>query len=252
MTTRECARRAGPALLLAMAAACAAVAGPGQHDGDIIVGQNAAGQLVIGGFAVDYQVIELAFQDGQLGPGWFASDPGFDAFRSDPLPDFLPMTPGASIYLRAVTLDPAVAVVRFVAGQGFVFVDDDGDRLPLGGSDLHTHPIWMVDQDDPDYVAQRVYYGTFVLEDDNGLHATSEPFTLHFSYEPPCPGDIDADRETGFSDLVVLLAGYGTCESDPDWAWYANIDPTPDPDSGEQCVNFADLVLLLGSYGCGQ
>lgn len=240
------------AALLAVASASAQ-----SHDGDILVARNAGGALQIGGsagnpgFDTDHSFAFLVFQNGAFGPGWFSSNPGFDAYRDSnpPSADFLPMLGGANVHLRAVALDPAVKVVRVEPGQGVFVIEQPGDRIRLGDHDLHKHCTWMIDQDDPGYVDRPVFYGTFVLDDDSGLHAPSLPFTMHLTYYPPCPGDINADGQTGQADLAALLASYNLCAGDAGYAPYANLDPTPNGE-GLQCINQGDLALLLANYGC--
>ncbi len=51
-----------------------------------------------------------------------------------------------------------------------------------------------------------------------------------------CAGDLDGDGHTGFSDLVVLLSGYGSSDA-------GDLD-------GDNDTDFDDLVLLLADYGC--
>jgi hypothetical protein len=243
-------------VIVAVCVCGAALAQP--HAGDIVVGRTADNRLKIGGsgtdagFAVNHTVVELVSQpDGILGPGWFISDPGFDALSGGgPFdPNFQPLSAGAQVYLRAVELDPAIIVFRFEPGIGFVIIDEPGDRLFLGNENLHKHATWGVLAEAPGYVDKNVYLGTFVLDDDSGLHTTSQPFTVRLSYKPPCVGDLTADRETSQADLGELLSVFGLCEDDPGWAWYANIDDTPQ--NGKQCINQGDLGVLLGDFGCG-
>jgi hypothetical protein len=56
----------------------------------------------------------------------------------------------------------------------------------------------------------------------------------------PCPGDIDKDCDTDWSDLAILLATWGCTSPDP---CYADLD-------GDGDVNAADLGWLLADWGC--
>ena len=58
-----------------------------------------------------------------------------------------------------------------------------------------------------------------------------------------CIGDLDADDQTGLTDLQLLLAAYGACVGDPDYSAAADIVP-------DNCVNLTDLQALLSDYGC--
>jgi hypothetical protein len=64
------------------------------------------------------------------------------------------------------------------------------------------------------------------------------------SSSPPCPGDIDGDRQVTLSDLAILLSHFGT----PSGATLTNGDLDADGD-----VDLADLAILLGHFGatCG-
>ncbi len=60
---------------------------------------------------------------------------------------------------------------------------------------------------------------------------------------PSCVGDITGDGPVNTADLVLMLASFGLCPSNPGWLPRADLDPV-DP-----CVNTADLVLLLANFG---
>lgn len=57
----------------------------------------------------------------------------------------------------------------------------------------------------------------------------------------PCIGDIDASGNVGFSDLLVLLASWGSCPQPP--------DPCPANLDGDGDVDFGDLLILLSAWG---
>jgi hypothetical protein len=90
------------------------------------------------------------------------------------------------------------------------------------GNYVRTVTITTSDQDLPGEASQ-------------SLHAT---FNITVRQpEPQCVGDVNGDGVTDISDLLDLLAAYGTT------------DPTYDlePDG---IVDVSDLLLLLGDYGC--
>jgi hypothetical protein len=57
---------------------------------------------------------------------------------------------------------------------------------------------------------------------------------------PACPGDVDGDGVTGFSDLVVLLSAWSTCPTG---------EPCPSDLDDDGIVGIADLILLLSLWG---
>ena len=52
-----------------------------------------------------------------------------------------------------------------------------------------------------------------------------------------CIGDLDGDNTVGITDLLDLLAGWGSCPGCP-----ADLD-------GNSMVNITDLLTLLGVWG---
>ncbi|MFK7960497.1 MAG: hypothetical protein AB8G96_08220 [Phycisphaerales bacterium] len=54
---------------------------------------------------------------------------------------------------------------------------------------------------------------------------------------PPCPADLDGDGQTGFSDVLEVLAAFGPCPGCP-----ADLD-------GDGTVAFADLLVILAAFG---
>lgn len=61
---------------------------------------------------------------------------------------------------------------------------------------------------------------------------------------PPrwCEADFDCDREVGVSDLAILLASFGVCDTEP------NYNPLVDMNL-DNCVNIRDLALFLSQFG---
>ena len=58
-----------------------------------------------------------------------------------------------------------------------------------------------------------------------------------FLASPSCSGDLDDSGGVGFTDLLTLLAAWGSCAGCPE-----DLD-----DSGD--VTFADLLALLANWG---
>lgn len=58
---------------------------------------------------------------------------------------------------------------------------------------------------------------------------------------PTCVGDIDGDKNIGASDLLTLLAAWGTCPQPPATC-LADLD-------SDGCVGASDLLILLGNWG---
>ena len=59
---------------------------------------------------------------------------------------------------------------------------------------------------------------------------------------PPCPGDINGDRQTDLSDLTLLLSAFGSCTNDAAFVPAADFD-------GSGCIELSDLSVLLANFG---
>ena len=57
---------------------------------------------------------------------------------------------------------------------------------------------------------------------------------------PDDPADLDGDGSVGFSDLLILLASWGTCPSPP--------DPCVADINDDGSVGFGDLLILLAAW----
>ncbi len=72
------------------------------------------------------------------------------------------------------------------------------------------------------------------------LHGMSAPLdmdSLSLALEPPCPWDLDGSGDVGITDLLALLAAWGT-------------DPGGPPDfDGDGSVGITDLLALLAGWG---
>lgn len=154
-----------------------AAAGPvaAQHEGDLEVGVDADGQLGAV-FAQDAPSPLYPFEEFGLS-GWLGVEPGFESLVK-PEADLFPLEEGCEIWLEVQSLDAALRV--FDRGLNEVGV---GDRLLLGGSDLHTHAYWFIDADDPAYDAnQDAWSGAFALVDTGTTgYTASDAITLQFT-----------------------------------------------------------------------
>lgn len=196
----------GVAVLLAPAARA-------QHVTDLWVGQS-AGKLAWSpaGFPPGSAYNPLLRVDTFL-HGWSNNDPGFDRaqFSSG---NVGPLTGTLQVMLEVIALDPGL----YVLGPSLSFVlDSAGDRGLLGGSTLHTHLTWFVDETDPGFDAEQcVWEGTFRFVDTRNVLGPSAPFTLLFTNVavrggefPPtdtrASGDFDGDGGAGATDLAALI-----------------------------------------------
>jgi hypothetical protein len=181
----------------------------GQHQGDVWIGVTPGGQLAVStyGFVPADNYAALDPVDGLI-KGWSDSDPGFD--RVVAVPDVDPLASGAAIWLEVVSADPAFQVID----DAFQFLHDPGDDTLLGGSNLHEHLTWHINNQDPAFdPTQCVWHATFVLRDDGTTgYATSEPLEFSFSTEPvraagiPADGDFDGDGTIADADFAALAA----------------------------------------------
>lgn len=163
----------------------------GQHDGDVFVGRSGAGQMKIGGFVPDLNIIGLPCVSG-LFQGWSSNNPGFDrVINANAGADLYPMDAGAQIRIVCLSIDPAFRAIS----SSFTIMDAPGESILLGGSSLHTHLTWHINSADPFFVpAQTDWFATFKLIDTGSTgYAESAPFTFHFM-NGNCPaGDANDD-----------------------------------------------------------
>jgi hypothetical protein len=152
-----------------------------QHEGDVIVGRSASGQLKV---EADIGLSLLGPVNSLFLKGWAATEPGMESLLADePLEDFHMLAPGAQISLVGVSLDPAFKVHSPMLDY---LIAAPGDQMPLGDNELHEHPTWHIDSQDPGFnPLQTVWYGTFKLVDTGTTgYAASDPFTLTFTNVP--------------------------------------------------------------------
>ncbi|MCB9850423.1 MAG: hypothetical protein H6817_06925 [Phycisphaerales bacterium] len=181
----------------------------GQHQGDVWIGVNTSGQLAASsnGFLPDANYAMLLPVNGII-KGWSNDDPGFDHVLAGT--DLQPLASGAQIWLEVVAVDPAFQAID----DGFQFLNEPGEDTLLGGSTVHEHITWHINNQDPAFDPEQcVWHATFVLRDDGSTgYATSEPFTLNFTSADvrangvPADGDFDNDGGIDADDLAALAA----------------------------------------------
>lgn len=206
-----------------LASALASTAALGQHDTDIWIGVS-GGKLALSpaGLTPGTVYHPVSPVDSFI-VGWTANDPGFDHVTVSQ-GAVSPLPVGAQVWLSVVSLDAAL----FVIDNGLDVLERAGDRTPLGGSALHEHLTWFVDQTDPLFDPEQcVWEGTFKLVDRGNLFlGESKPFTLLFSTVPvrggefpPTPsaatGDFDGNRAVELFDHSAFTVCFDGPERRP-------------------------------------
>jgi len=226
-----------------------------QHAGDIGVGRNSAGQLMIRPYDPNDTPcfdpnegigLLVPVPDPPTPPTSFRStSPGFDAnFGPAPEWDYWPLEYGASIRLVAVE-DPAPA---FYVKYSTQTIRHAGDWITLGSYVLHRHPVFIVDCNDPAYDPIRtLWWCTFVLRDvGSTAYTDSDPFKLRFGLVQCQPGDVNGDGAVTFADIDPFVATLGAPEM-------ATLQQRCAADTNlDGYVTFADvdgLVELLSATG---
>ncbi len=194
-----------------------------QHTTDIVIGQS-GGSLALSptGFipGSDYNPL---FRVDTFLHGWSNANPGFDHARVT-AGGVAPLSgTTVRVELEVVALDPAL--VAF--GPNLTYeLNSPGDRGLLGGSALHVHLTWFIDEEDPGFLLDLdkcVWEGTFKLVDTGSGLGSSPPFTLLFANVPvrggefpptptPASGDFDGDHDVDGEDLMAFVV----CISGPE------------------------------------
>ncbi len=232
-----------------------------QHDADMWIGQKEG--------RVAWHPVGLQPESvyHPLGPvdtfiqGWSDNDPGFDHVVTT-VDGVTPLPPVVQVALEIVEVDPAFVVID----NSFQLLTEPGDRTVLGGSNLHEHITWFVDEEDPLFDETKcVWETTFNFVDLTGNLDDSGAFTLLFANVPvrggvfppadiPANGDFDTD---GTVDLTDFQA-FAHCYAGPD------VRPMPDDPAITDCevechnafdfdddldvdlLDFADLQVQFG------
>lgn len=152
------------------------------HEGDIIVGRTAAGQL---GIEADLdETIVLAPSANPVLPGWLGDEPGFDHLETDePAEDFYSLAPGADIYLSLLSVDTGL---QFVDATTFAILNEPADApLPLGDHELHLHILFNISSNVlPAYDGSQLSAIWQLVDQGSTGYTASEPFTTTFTPEP--------------------------------------------------------------------
>ncbi|HKQ48889.1 MAG TPA: hypothetical protein VJZ71_12535 [Phycisphaerae bacterium] len=229
------------AILVALCPAAARA----QHSGDVFVGRTAAGQLKLGGFIPDLNVIVLP-PVNELFNGWSDNNPGFDRVITDDVPnDLLTLQSGVQVRIEVIQVDPAFQAIS----PSFVVIDDPGERILLGNNNLHIHLTWLINSDEPDFDPLKVLWrATFKLVDTGSTgYTASVPFTFYFANVDCTRGDcdgsgiIDGGDVQKFVDTVLNPAGAAEldrCRAD------TNRDGLATPDDA---TSFVELLLAQPS-----
>ncbi len=153
-----------------------------QHEGDIEVGVYASGQL--GAFVpAESTLLDEIAPGNPFGlHGWSGEEPGFASLlvAED---DLNPLDPTADLWLEIVGLSPAMRVL-----DPSTFSDIGiGGTWSLEAVPFDTHPIWMVDSDDPAFdPGQGRWTVDWRLIDQGGsAYDASEVYSLSFVIPEP-------------------------------------------------------------------
>lgn len=149
------------------------------HAGDIVVAATSAGQLTFE-YEHDHIHAELEPATG----GWSGYAPGFDHLGSDePADGLYALLSGADVYLDIVDLDAGVRV--FLPGVPSNIEYGVGEQMPLGGYDLHSHALWVIDESIVGQDFAGGLHGQFRLVDQGATgYADSDVFEIHFEAVP--------------------------------------------------------------------
>lgn len=205
-------RMSGTISLIALLAASSPVLA--QHDGDVFVGRSGSGQMKIGGFIPDLNVVGLPCVNG-LFQGWSTNNPGFDRVVNPSVPaDLYPLESGAQIRIVCQAIDPAFRAIS----PSFVIMDAPGESILLGNQGLHTHLTWHINSADPAFnPTQTDWYATFKLIDTGSTgYADSAPFTFRFTNVNCLFGDTNDDGVRDGRDIqsfVNILMAPGSAKA---------------------------------------
>lgn len=205
-----------------------------QHTGDVVVGRTATGQLKIGGFLPDENIVVLPAVSG-LFNGWSDNNPGFDRLvTSEPENDLYTLQSGVQVRIEVVGVDPAFQAIT----STLQIIENPGQRALLGGSGLHTHLTWLVNSNHAMFDPVKVLWrATFKLVDTGSTAYTeSEPFTFYFATVDCDRGDCNGDTVEDALDVqafveIVLDPASKTaaerCSADINQDGYATLDDVP-------------------------
>jgi len=244
----------------------AAHAGPPEPHADILLARESdqivTGEIDLrsGDFTTGIRVFGAEL--GEDGVPFATTDPGFNSLDGT-------WAPGSHLGFDLLAtlrvwngsgFDPAAEetmtvsflVLSATTGRGFVPGFDL--TVPEDGG-IHAHFDFTLNGSGGD-PAPGVYLLELAYRSDDGVTAPSLPFWIVFNESqseeehdaaiawveanlanPACIGDIDADGERGFSDVLLVLSSWGPCAG-----CAADVD-------GDDVVGFADLLQILSNWG---
>jgi hypothetical protein len=131
--------------LAAIVLASAPAVAQHEHEGDIVVGVDASGQLKfeapIEAGHDHVHVLLGPVSAGSLYTGFTSDSPGYDHLHAnEPAEDFYSLGEGASIWLEVLAIDPGLVIRR--ASDGLLLADEVGETAYIGNHELHSHFIF--------------------------------------------------------------------------------------------------------------
>lgn len=148
---------------------------------DILIGQTGAGQLKMHAHADD-QPFALQPVNG-LFNGWADDHPAFKSVDvPDPDEDLFSLPEVAGIEVELVAIDPAFRLFRDDLSELHV-----GDALGLGSPEIHYHPVWLIDSDDPAFDPDQTEWHVTLRAHDVGPSElpSSDPIVAAFTTPEP-------------------------------------------------------------------
>lgn len=147
-----------------------AISGVAHEEAVILVGRNAAGELVVDS---DFE------QPVELPVSIFPSTPGFAtgelAFHStildEPINDFFQLSTAADFQFILLAKDTGMEIWN---GSAFMQINE---AYPMGPSPFDAHPIWNIVNGTPG----NSYSVTLKLRDTNGIYPDSDSFVVGFT-----------------------------------------------------------------------
>lgn len=163
--------------------------GASAHEDDFEVGIDPNLNQILIEYDVDLFPWDLP--PSEWGPnvaGFALDDPGFVSLEDEHSEPgvFEPLSPGANIALRVLSVSSPEMKVWDPVGPGEPGFQIFGDNLWIVGAPLFdVHPVWHIDTQDPAYdPAHAPWTVTFEVLDLSGTHATSDPVSVQFTPEP--------------------------------------------------------------------
>ncbi|MCG3127540.1 MAG: hypothetical protein CHACPFDD_02402 [Phycisphaerae bacterium] len=148
---------------------------------DILIGQTSGGQLKMHAHADD-QPFVLQPVSG-LFNGWADDHPALKSVDvDDPEEDLFQLPEVAGIEVELVASDPAFRLFRDDLSEVH-----PGERIGLGSPDIHYHPVWLIDSDDPAFDPDQTEWHVTLRAHDVGPSGlpSSDPIVAAFTTPEP-------------------------------------------------------------------